>query len=41
VADIEITRGWISKADDDSAFALANLEEGKPFFAQICFHFHQ
>ena len=41
MADIEITREWIAKADDDFKFALANLEEGKPFLALICFHFQQ
>ncbi len=41
MVDIKITREWIAKADDDFAFALANLEEGTPFLALICFHFHQ
>jgi len=41
MADIAITREWIAKADDDFEFALANLEEGKPFLALICFHFQQ
>lgn len=41
MVDKEIIREWVSKADEDFRFALVNLEEGKPFFAQICFHFHQ
>jgi len=41
MADIEIIREWIAKADEDFDFALVNLEEGKPFAALICFHFHQ
>lgn len=41
MVDIEIVREWLTKADEDLAFAQVNLEEEKPFFAQICFHFHQ
>lgn len=37
----EIVREWLTKANEDFAFAEVNLVEGKPFFAQICFHFHQ
>ena len=36
-----IVREWLDKADQDFRFAQINLEEGKPFFAQICFHFQQ
>jgi HEPN domain-containing protein len=31
----------INKADEDFEFASINLKERKPFYAQICFHFHQ
>ena len=41
MVDIEIVREWFTKADDDFEFALVNFEEGKDFFAQICFHFQQ
>ncbi len=41
MVDREIINEWRTKADDDFEFARINLEEEKPFFAQICFHFHQ
>ena len=41
MADREIIDEWLTKADEDFEFARINLEEEKPFFAQICFHFHQ
>ena len=41
MAEVEIVREWITKADEDFEFALVNLDEGKPFHAQICFHFGQ
>jgi HEPN domain-containing protein len=31
----------VTKADDDFDFAQVNLEEQRPFYAQICFHFQQ
>ena len=37
MVDIEITREWIAKTDDDSEFALANLEEVEPFLALSSF----
>jgi len=41
MAEPQIVQEWLAKAADDFAFARVNLEEGKPFYAQICFHFHQ
>ena len=41
MVDPDIVREWLDKADEDFEFASVNLEEGKPFFAQICFHFQQ
>jgi HEPN domain-containing protein len=41
MGDIEIIREWLAKADENFEFALVNLEEGKAFFALICFHFQQ
>ena len=41
MADIAIVKEWIAKAEEDFEFALVNLKEGRPFIAQICFHFHQ
>lgn len=31
---------WIKRADDDFNFA-ASLVDDSPYYAQICFHFHQ
>lgn len=41
MVDGEIIREWLSKAEEDFEFAFMNLEEGKGYFPQICFHFHQ
>ena len=41
MVDIEIVQEWLAKADEDFEFARTNFEEGKPFFARICFHFQQ
>ena len=41
MVDREIINEWISKADEDFEFAKINLQEEKPFYAQICFHFQQ
>jgi HEPN domain-containing protein len=41
MVDSEVIREWLAKANEDFEFAKVNLEEGKPFFAQICFHLHQ
>ena len=41
MVDAKIVEEWISKADEDFEFAFLNLNEGKTFFAQICFHFQQ
>ena len=41
MAEAEIVREWIEKADEDFEFASVNLDEGKPFHAQICYHFGQ
>jgi HEPN domain-containing protein len=41
MVDPSITREWTSKADEDFEFARINLDEGKNFYAQICFHFQQ
>ena len=41
MVDTEIVREWLQKADEDFEFARVNLQERKPFHAQICFHFHQ
>ena len=41
MVDFSIAQEWIEKADEDFEFALVNLHEGKPFIAQICFHFQQ
>ena len=41
MVDRQIIQEWIAKADEDFNFALINLKEEKPFFSQICFHFHQ
>ena len=41
MVDPSITREWTSKADEDFEFARINLDEGKKFYAQICFHLQQ
>lgn len=41
MVDRVLVREWLEKAEEDLEFARINLEEGKVFFAQICFHFHQ
>jgi HEPN domain-containing protein len=41
MVESEIVHEWLAKANDDFEFARVNLEEGKPFFAQICFHLQQ
>jgi HEPN domain-containing protein len=41
MVDVVIVREWFAKADEDFEFARINFEEGKSFFAQICFHFQQ
>ncbi len=41
MADDRLTQEWIVKADEDLDFARVNLEEGRNFYAQICFHFQQ
>ena len=41
MADRIIVEEWLVKAKEDYEFARINLEEKKPFFAQIGFHFHQ
>ena len=41
MVDVEIIKDWLKKADEDLQFAVLNLKDQKPFYAQICFHFHQ
>jgi HEPN domain-containing protein len=41
MVDVQIIREWLAKADEDFEFARINFEEGKPFLAQISFHFQQ
>jgi len=41
MVDRAIIKEWIFKGDEDYGFARINLEEGKHFFAQICFHLQQ
>ena len=41
MADQKLIENWLDKANEDLAFAKANLEEGLDFYTQICFHFHQ
>jgi HEPN domain-containing protein len=41
MADTRIVKEWLSKADDDFAFADTTLRGGNTFYAQLCFHFQQ
>jgi HEPN domain-containing protein len=40
MADSRIVREWLAKADEDFDFANSVIND-TPFYAQICFHFHQ
>ena len=40
MAEADLVDEWLEKADEDFQFAASVLEES-PFYAQICFHFHQ
>jgi len=40
MADPQVVIEWFEKADEDLDFAVSVINES-PFFAQICFHFHQ
>ena len=41
MVDFEIVQEWLEKAHEDFEFALVNFLERRPFYAQMCFHFHQ
>ena len=41
MVDFEIVQEWLEKAHEDFEFALVNFQERRPFYAQMCFHFHQ
>ncbi len=40
MVDQQVTSEWLKKPDEDFEFAASVIEES-PFYAQICFHFHQ
>jgi len=40
MADPQLVREWLNKAEEDFGFAASVIKES-PYFAQICFHFHQ
>ena len=40
MVDPQIISEWLRKADDDLGFACSVIDDS-PFYAQICFHFHQ
>lgn len=40
MADPQLVREWIGKADEHFGFAVSVIEES-PYYSQICFHFHQ
>jgi hypothetical protein len=39
MVDDRLFQEWLDKADEDLAFARVNFDEGKTFYAQICFYF--
>ena len=41
MADLQVVRIWLDKADEDFNFASASFREGSEFYAQLCFHFQQ
>lgn len=40
MAERKVIEEWLQKADEDLNFAKSVIEDS-PFYAQICFHFHQ
>ena len=40
MVDAQIVDEWLQKAEEDFQFACSVIEDS-PFYAQICFHFHQ
>lgn len=40
MVDPKIINEWVKRAEDDFKFACSVIEDS-PFYAQICFHFHQ
>jgi len=40
MADPEVVQEWVNKAEEDFGFAVSVIKES-PYYAQICFHFHQ
>ena len=40
MGDPQLVREWCDKAEEDFGFAASVFKES-PYFAQICFHFHQ
>ena len=40
MVDPQLVREWLNKADEDFGFAASVIKES-PYYAQICFHFHQ
>lgn len=41
MADLQIVKEWLGKADEDFRFAETNLRGGSEFHAQMCFHFQR
>ena len=41
MADPELVKKWIQKADEDFGYAALSLKEEFTFFPQICWHFQQ
>lgn len=40
MVDAQVVDEWLQKAEEDFQFASSVIEDS-PFYAQICFHFHQ
>jgi len=40
MADPQVVSEWLKKADEDFGFASSIIADS-PYYAQICFHFHQ
>ncbi|MFH0729399.1 MAG: HEPN domain-containing protein [Pseudomonadota bacterium] len=40
MADHQIVKEWLKKADEDLNFASSIINDST-FYAQLCFHFHQ
>jgi len=41
MAEAELVKKWVEKADEDFGYASSSLEDELQYFPQICWHFQQ